>query len=149
MLDGPTIHLYHGTSADYDEVDPAMLAADPDAAPNCALGLWLTPDEGLAGRFGSRIVTFELPTDAVATIHIGDLSRLHRESLRDDDGGYRRHAEYAARLRDEGKTLLLVMEADGTWGTAVALNPTVARMVAARPSPWFEREDRCAAAHGP
>jgi len=141
MFDAPTIRLYHGTSAEYDEVDPDMLAADPDAAPNCALGLWLTPDAELAGRFGSRILTFEVPTDAVATIGIDELSRLHSASLRDEDFGRRRHADYAERLRSDGHTLLLVMETDGTWGTAVAVDPRVARIVDVRRSPWFEPEE--------
>lgn len=61
MLEEPTIRLYHGTSAEYDEVDPAKLAG-PNSAPNCALGLWLTNDREIASKFGTWLVTFEVPT---------------------------------------------------------------------------------------
>jgi len=144
MFDTPMIRLYHGTSAEYDEVNPDMLAAAADAAPNCALGLWLTPDVQLAERFGSRVIIFEVPTDAVATIAIDELARLHRDSLRDDDHGYGRHAEYAKRLRSQGKNLLLVVEQDGTWGTAVAVDPTIARIVGVHPSRTPESDEHAA-----
>lgn len=129
-----SIKLFHGTDADYDVVDWSKLATPDDKCANCALGLWLTPDEKMAASFGSKVLTVEMPTDGIAVVPLRELRKLYDHSRFDEDGGFARHAAFSADLRRKGKSLVIVLEGDGEWGTAVAIDPRVAVIVDSRPS---------------
>lgn len=76
---------YHGTKADFSGFEEEMLGSNPDNSPNGALGVWVTPDRELAGRFGGRVLELSVAEGKVARIYSRQMAQDHQTAMQTED----------------------------------------------------------------
>lgn len=115
--------LFHGTDRDFDAFSSEYLHSASDRHQNGRLGVWVTTDPDLAGRFGKYVLAVETPGDRTFKIDMVKLREMGHDSDRDIYG------EMRSILRQRQFDILAVMEFDGSSPTRAILDPEGCRIV--------------------